>query len=145
MTTRSERLADKATNEKHTKVLFDLLQMDSNQYCADCRKKDPRWASWNIGVFICIQCSGVHRSLGTHISKVKSVDLDTWVPEQIESMIQWGNQRANTYWEDQLDQLPPTGSMDNWIRAKYEQKKWARSETIPKPSEIEIVANKKSV
>lgn len=76
---------------------------------------DPRWASWNIGVFVCIRCSGVHRSMGTHISKgesscwigddddgvtdtfllVKSVDLDTWIPDQVENMIRWGNERAN--------------------------------------------------
>jgi stromal membrane-associated protein len=49
--------------------------------------QDPRWASWNIGVFVCIQCSGVHRSIGTHISKVKSADLDTWNPDQIEAGI----------------------------------------------------------
>ena len=62
---------------------------------------DPRWASWNLyvnhvylgrlgpdtivcsGVFLCIRCSGIHRSMGTHISKVKSVDLDVWTPEQM--------------------------------------------------------------
>ena len=44
---------------------------------------DPRWASWNIGVFICIRCAGFHRNLGVHISKVKSVNLDSWTAEQI--------------------------------------------------------------
>ena len=43
-----------------------------------------RWASWNIGVFLCIRCGGLHRALGTHISKVKSVTLDKWTDEQVE-------------------------------------------------------------
>jgi stromal membrane-associated protein len=43
----------------------------------------PRWVSWNLGIFICIRCAGFHRNLGVHISKVKSVNLDSWTPEQI--------------------------------------------------------------
>lgn len=43
----------------------------------------PRWASWNLGVFLCIRCAGIHRKLGTHISRVKSVNLDKWTDEQI--------------------------------------------------------------
>lgn len=43
----------------------------------------PRWASWNLGVFLCIRCAGIHRNLGVHISKVKSVNLDSWTPEQM--------------------------------------------------------------
>jgi len=43
----------------------------------------PRWASWNLGVFLCIRCAGIHRNLGVHVSRVKSVNLDSWTPEQI--------------------------------------------------------------
>jgi stromal membrane-associated protein len=43
----------------------------------------PRWASWNLGIFLCIRCAGIHRNLGVHISKVKSVNLDSWTPEQV--------------------------------------------------------------
>lgn len=44
----------------------------------------PRWASVNLGVFLCIRCSGMHRSLGVHISQVRSINMDKWLPEQIE-------------------------------------------------------------
>jgi stromal membrane-associated protein len=60
-----------------------------------CNLIDPRWASWNLGVFVCIRCSGIHRGMGTHISRVKSVDLDSWTDEQLQSVLKWGNARAN--------------------------------------------------
>jgi stromal membrane-associated protein len=41
------------------------------------------------------RCSGIHRGMGTHISKVKSVDLDSWTDEQLQSVVKWGNSRAN--------------------------------------------------
>uniref|UniRef100_A0A4W6F1Q6 Arf-GAP domain-containing protein n=1 Tax=Lates calcarifer TaxID=8187 RepID=A0A4W6F1Q6_LATCA len=41
----------------------------------------PRWASWNLGVFMCIRCAGIHRNLGVHISRVKSVNLDQWTSD----------------------------------------------------------------
>lgn len=47
----------------------------------------PRWASWNLGIFICIRCAGIHRNLGVHISKVKSVNLDQWTQEQVQ--VKW--------------------------------------------------------
>lgn len=48
----------------------------TNSACADCGEADPEWVSINHGSLICIECSGVHRSLGTHISKVRSITLD---------------------------------------------------------------------
>jgi len=102
MSTRSERESKDALNKHHQAVLAQLMLDPANQFCADCRLKDPRWASWNLGVFVCIDCSGVHRSIGTHISKVKSVNLDTWTAEQVENMAAWGNQRANAFWEQSL-------------------------------------------
>ena len=59
----------------------------------------PRWASANLGIFMCIRCSGIHRNLGVHISFVRSVSLDEWKASQVENMVRWGNRRANEYWE----------------------------------------------
>ena len=72
---------------KNEQILMELLKDDSNKVCADCGQKGTRWASWNLGVFLCIRCGGLHRKLGTHISKVKSVNLDKWTDEQIEVIL----------------------------------------------------------
>ncbi|KAJ8463225.1 hypothetical protein ONZ51_g10397 [Trametes cubensis] len=134
---------DKATTERHARTLRELLKRPENKTCADCKRNDPRWASWNLGVFLCIRCSGIHRSMGTHISKVKSVDLDVWTPEQMASVQKWGNRRANLYWEAHLraGHIPPDHKMESYIRSKYESRRWAREGPPPEdPSVLETDA-----
>ncbi|CAF0904673.1 unnamed protein product [Didymodactylos carnosus] len=80
---RSEREKQSKLQEKYQSILSSMLKEEDNKYCVDCDAKSPRWASWNIGVFLCIRCAGFHRNLGVHISKVKSVNLDSWTGEQI--------------------------------------------------------------
>lgn len=125
-----------ATTVKNRARLMQLLQEPCNKHCADCKtSRNPRWASWNLGMFICIRCSGIHRSLGTHISRVKSVDLDSWTDEQTESMCSWGNKRANAYWESKLKPrsqnevemggyIPLDGKVESFVRTKYVLGKW---------------------
>ncbi|OBZ79424.1 hypothetical protein A0H81_00222 [Grifola frondosa] len=134
---------DKAITERNAKTLRELLKRPENKVCADCKRNDPRWASWNLGVFLCIRCSGIHRSMGTHISRVKSVDLDVWTPEQMASIQKWGNRRANLYWEAHLraGHIPPDHKMDSFIRSKYESRRWAREGPPPEdPSVLETDA-----
>ncbi|KAJ7356576.1 hypothetical protein DFH08DRAFT_849399 [Mycena albidolilacea] len=118
---------DKATTDRFTRTLRELVKRPDNKLCADCKRNDPRWASWNLGVFLCIRCSGIHRGMGTHISKVKSVDLDVWTPEQMQSIQKWGNRLANLYWEAHLKagHQPPEHKMESFIRSKYESRRWA--------------------
>ncbi|XP_069394405.1 stromal membrane-associated protein 1-like isoform X9 [Paralichthys olivaceus] len=134
MTTRSEREKAQKLNEQHQAILSTLLREDDNKYCADCEAKGPRWASWNLGVFMCIRCAGIHRNLGVHISRVKSVNLDQWTSEQIQSMVDMGNSRARQLYEAHLPESfrrPQTDqAVEVFIRDKYERKKYFDKEAL---------------
>ncbi|EXJ95169.1 hypothetical protein A1O1_00288 [Capronia coronata CBS 617.96] len=125
---------------QNAQTLKALVKLEGNKVCADCkRNKHPRWASWNLGVFICIRCSGIHRGMGTHISRVKSVDLDAWTDEQLQSILKWGNSRANKYWEAKLapGHVPSEAKIENFIRTKYETKRWVMDGPMPDPSTLD--------
>ncbi|KAK5987861.1 hypothetical protein PT974_11996 [Cladobotryum mycophilum] len=130
--------AERAAQNQAT--IKSLLKLEANKVCADCkRNKHPRWASWNLGIFVCIRCSGIHRGMGTHISRVKSVDLDSWTDEQLQSVLNWGNARANKYWEAKLasGHAPSEAKIENFIRTKYELKRWVMDGPIPDPSTLD--------
>ncbi|XP_056412977.1 stromal membrane-associated protein 2 isoform X4 [Hyla sarda] len=114
--------------ERYQAVLSELLLREENKFCADCQAKGPRWASWNIGVFMCIRCAGVHRNLGVHISRVKSVNLDQWTQEQIQCMEDMGNGKAKRLYEaflpDSFIRPQTDQAVETFIRDKYEKKKY---------------------
>ncbi|XP_068593845.1 arf-GAP with GTPase, ANK repeat and PH domain-containing protein 3 isoform X1 [Cebidichthys violaceus] len=99
-----------------------------NSFCVDCDAPNPDWASLNLGALMCIECSGIHRNLGTHLSRVRSLDLDDWPVELSMVMTAIGNSMANSVWEGALEGYTKPGSdstreeKERWIRAKYEQK-----------------------
>ncbi|XP_015919016.1 centaurin-gamma-1A isoform X3 [Parasteatoda tepidariorum] len=101
-----------------------------NSHCVDCDAPNPDWASLNIGALMCIECSGIHRNLGSHISRVRSLDLDEWLPEHVSVMMALGNISANNIWEGNTKgRAKPTPNSsreekERWIRAKYEFKEF---------------------
>ncbi|KAJ4944509.1 hypothetical protein JOQ06_013052 [Pogonophryne albipinna] len=128
MATRSEREKSLKLNEQHQAILSKMLREEDNKYCADCEAKGPRWASWNLGVFMCIRCAGIHRNLGVHISRVKSVNLDQWTSEQMQSIQDMGNTNGRRLYEANLPESfrrPQTDqAVEFFIRDKYEKKKY---------------------
>ncbi|KAF9889397.1 hypothetical protein FE257_007298 [Aspergillus nanangensis] len=135
------RRATPSQAAQNQQTIKNLLKLDYNKTCADCkRNKHPRWASWNLGIFVCIRCSGIHRGMGTHISRVKSVDLDAWTDEQLQSVLRWGNGRANKYWEAKLapGHVPSEAKIENFIRTKYESKRWVMDGGMPDPSTLDV-------
>jgi len=113
--------------------LLELAREDENNICADCGEANPLWASANLGLFICINCASIHRALGVHVSRVKSIMLDTWRAEEYEVMKQGGNRRSNEVYEGSLGSAHPIRSVDSvtlreqWIRAKYVRKLYQRT------------------
>lgn len=118
--------------ESSEKLVKQLREADlGNQYCADCNADQKvDWVSLNLGVIICIECSGIHRSLGTHISKVRSLTLDpnAFTADVVEIFLQLGNRVANMVWEAKLDRsLKPSPQSNreqrlHFITAKYSQR-----------------------
>lgn len=134
--------ADFRRHESAKSRLKDLLLQKDNQLCADCGAPDPKWASANIGVFICLKCSGVHRSLGTHISKVLSITLDEWSDDEIDAMIEvGGNGSANAIYEAfiPVGYTKPGPSASHEERSKFIWSKYELQEFL-KPS-LRIISN----
>ncbi|NWS49694.1 ACAP2 protein, partial [Probosciger aterrimus] len=107
-----------------------------NAACCDCGLADPRWASINLGITLCIECSGIHRSLGVHFSKVRSLTLDSWEPELLKLMCELGNDVINRIYEAKLEKVgvkkPQHGSQrqekEAYIRAKYVERKFVEKQ-----------------
>ncbi|XP_051967715.1 arf-GAP with coiled-coil, ANK repeat and PH domain-containing protein 3b [Xyrauchen texanus] len=115
-------------------ILQRVQSLPGNEICCDCSQADPRWASINLGILLCIECSGIHRSLGVHCSKVRSLTLDTWEPELMKLMCELGNTVINQIYEGSCEEQGlkkpgPNSSRQEkeaWIKAKYVERKFLK-------------------
>ncbi|TNN18177.1 Centaurin-gamma-1A isoform 3 [Schistosoma japonicum] len=115
-------------------LIQNIRSAAGNDFCADCGAPEPDWASLNLGAMVCISCSGIHRQLGTHISRIRSLHLDEWSTESVAVMVAIGNTLANSVWEAAVPvnagnrrKPDPSSSREEkeiWIRAKYERQEF---------------------
>ncbi|KAG9291726.1 hypothetical protein G9A89_012011 [Geosiphon pyriformis] len=118
-----------------------IIDLPGNQICVDCKSPDPQWASTNFGTLLCIECSGIHRSLGVHVSKVRSLALDKWEPHAIEVMLRLGNEKANQIYEGQIMDNQKLCA-ENWLELdRSEREKFILAKYVKK----EYIANKEEV
>ncbi|KAM9502037.1 arf-GAP with coiled-coil, ANK repeat and PH domain-containing protein 2-like isoform 5-T14 [Salvelinus alpinus] len=128
---------------KGESALQRVMVIGGNACCCDCGQPDPRWASINLGITLCIQCSGIHRSLGVHFSKVRSLTLDSWEPELLKLMCELGNGVINQIYEAGREELgamkpkptDPRQEIEAYIRAKYVDRRF-----VQRPSNEELRA-----
>ncbi|XP_063069700.1 arf-GAP with dual PH domain-containing protein 2 isoform X2 [Engraulis encrasicolus] len=129
-----------ANHERNKKILLELAKQPDNNRCADCCAPEPDWASYKLGVFVCLKCSGTHRNLPT-VSRIKSIRLDFWDDELVEFMKANGNRAAREIYEKDVPAFyyrPQPGDCEvlreQWIRAKYERLEFtAEKNLLQKP------------
>ena len=113
----------------------EILSLPGNSNCCDCNSANPKWASLNNGVFLCLKCAGVHRSLGVDISTIRSLQIDSWTDKQILFLSKGGNDKFKKNLSDY--QIPP----DSQIDLKYKSKASDYYRKILK-NEVEKSSNK---
>ncbi|KAB8078332.1 hypothetical protein BDV29DRAFT_166518 [Aspergillus leporis] len=115
---------------RNERALQDLIRsVPGNDRCADCEAMNPGWASWNMGIFLCMRCATLHRKMGTHISKVKSLSMDSWTTEQVDNMKSHGNTLMNKIFNPRNVKPPVPADVDEsdacmerFIRQKYQHR-----------------------
>lgn len=155
----SQRAPSSSFDESPDKLLQTLRDNDQgNCWCADCGSGSKvEWVSINLAIILCIECSGIHRSLGTHISKVRSLTLDitSFTPDIVELLLLVGNRISNMVWEARLDPAVKPGPQATreqrlrFITAKYVEHAFVEpiSSTLsryPSPDETLLAAIKKN-
>ncbi|KAB8336967.1 hypothetical protein FH972_021271 [Carpinus fangiana] len=148
-----------SNEERPARLLQTIRAADAgNSWCADCGS-DIRveWVSINLGIIVCIECSGIHRSLGTHVSKIRSLTLDTtsFTQDIVELLLTIGNRVSNMVWEAKLDQATkpnassPRDQRLKFITAKYVDKAYVEpiasaSSSPPAPDDTLLMSIKRN-
>ncbi|XP_017262098.1 arf-GAP with SH3 domain, ANK repeat and PH domain-containing protein 1 isoform X5 [Kryptolebias marmoratus] len=114
-------------------IIEDVLRMPGNEVCCDCGAGDPKWLSTNLGILTCIECSGIHREMGVHISRIQSMELDKLGTSELLLAKNVGNSSFNEIMEANLPSPSPKPNPSSdmtvrkeFINAKYVDHKYAK-------------------
>ncbi|KAL8741862.1 MAG: hypothetical protein Q9190_005586 [Brigantiaea leucoxantha] len=137
----------KRNQARNEKALQELIKtVPGNDRCADCGARNPgtslppilKFCLLQLGIFLCMRCASLHRKLGTHISKVKSLSMDSWSNEQVEHMRRNGNTNTNRTYNPKntkpaipLDVDEVDAALERFIRQKYDQQVFSGGRTAP--------------
>lgn len=124
----SKRVSKKSSTPKHHQMPFEeheyIAGLEGNDKCADCSAADTEWASVSFGIVLCTECSGIHRSLGTHVSRVRSIKMDSWTDNHIKAMRLGGNKKCRDYLQKQGLDLSSCSIQERYespVAQKYHQ------------------------
>mmetsp|Transcript_18917 Transcript_18917/g.46869 ORF Transcript_18917/g.46869 Transcript_18917/m.46869 type:complete len:198 (+) Transcript_18917:117-710(+) len=124
--------------DEDRKVVF---QMPENDKCVDCGTAHAEWASVSYGTILCLDCSGVHRSLGVHLSFVRSIKMDAWSEKQLQVMKSGGNAQCRAFLQKwgvnvDYDRSKIKERYESPAAELYREVLKARIEGRPEPTEL---------
>ena len=96
--------------------LNEIVSREGNTVCFDCGTENPKWASINNGILLCLKCAGIHRGFGLQISTIRSLQVDSWTEKQVKYLSQGGNDRFKNFLSEY--KIEPSSS----IELKYKSK-----------------------